>query len=397
MFPVFIPSKGRAGLKGTWDKLKACDIPYTVVVEPQDYALYKKHHSTVSCLPFDDRGVDFVRNFILETLSPSSGWYWCIDDDIQHFFAIREAERKVEEVDIRTMMGLANPRDALAIQPGTCIIGIEYNQFMRNLLAHHNPYMVDSYVNICVCINRALMPRGVNHETLRYRFPIREDYDMCLQVITNGGHVFRYRCVGFAAPSMGQKPGGMTEFYKTKKNLIRECNKKMIETWGDDVCTEVVKGSGPTLRNDLSIKWRHSQEIAAGKRAREAIEGVSKRPVGWSGWTVMEDMMPDVVGLGLIPKKDVKRGDEVCLLLPKWGALSAMVIELDHSKKRRHVTVVPDPNRKDITCTTLSVFLEDIYEIPSKESGGIAGLQKALTSVEIKDVGVVPMPKLISF
>eukprot|EP00760_Papus_ankaliazontas_P018520 PhM_4_TR17525/c0_g1_i1/m.3820 len=92
VYPVFIPSKGRAGKPGTWDHLTSSEIPFTVVVEPQEYTAYKaafdgNAFASVARLPMNDQGVCYVRNHILEKLSPKSGWWWCIDDDIQVFKA----------------------------------------------------------------------------------------------------------------------------------------------------------------------------------------------------------------------------------------------------------------------------------------------------------------------
>jgi len=399
MLPVFIPSKGRAGQSGTWDKLTECKIPYTVVVEPQDYDAYCRHHppSSVVCLPSDNRGVHFARNYILEALAPLEGWYWCIDDDVQVFYGVRvvaheggrEPSQIVEEIDILTMMDLANPRDALLVQPDTCLIGIEYECFLRQLKPHLNPYMIDSYANVCVCLNKALLPRkGVSQEPLRYRWPIREDYDMCLQIIAGGKHVFRYRCVGFRAPQMGTKPGGMTAFYHTKKDLIRECNRKMIEEWGEDVCTEVVKGTGVTKRFDLSIRWKYSAETAKSKKRERDEEKVAFKSVkGWKGWTVLEEEVPDADALGLTCKKTVKVGDVVCMLVPRFGAITATVMECHRkSKSDISVTVIPDPSHKGITQLTMHSALEDLYEIPQ---GGVVAVQRAISSVDVRDVGVV--------
>ena len=265
--PIFIPSKGRAeGKRCTWHLLRESNLPHTIVVEPQEYEWYVKQLrgdspsssslTSVVQLPENNKGVIYVRNYILRSLAPDSGWFWIIDDDIESFYALQQRDFKVVPVDARTALSLANPHDAVQVQPGTCLIGLEYHQFMGRLdFRRSEPYIVDSYVNICVCMNRALLPSGPQGEDLSYRFPIREDYDMCLQIIAQGGHVFRYRCVGFRAPAMGTKPGGMTEFYQKQKALIHACNLKMEQLWSPGICAECVKGSGKTQRKDLRINW----------------------------------------------------------------------------------------------------------------------------------------------
>ncbi|KNH07284.1 GTP binding protein [Perkinsela sp. CCAP 1560/4] len=275
--PIFIPSKGRWKRKRTtWSLLLHEGIPCTLVVEPLELHAYQQvveesmrisdqaSKIDVVALPLDDQGICYSRNHILLTLAPPSSWFWMIDDDIYSFSAVKRSTREQVNISISKALRIANPRDATNIDPKTCIIGLEYSQFMHRLVPREKFYMKNSYANICVCINRGLFPK--TSLDIQYRFPVREDYDLCMQIIAHGGVVFRYQCVGFTAPGMGTTLGGMTAFYENQKDLIRQCNSVMIAFWGDNICTEIVKGKTggktPRVRFDLKIHWQRLGKVA---------------------------------------------------------------------------------------------------------------------------------------
>ena len=265
--PIYIPSKGRwMKSKSTWINLISEDLSFTLVVEPKELEKYRdavsfcmktsqsKSQPQIVTLPEDDMGIGYARNHILNVLSPNS-WFWMVDDDISSFFAFSRGKEKMDNVSIRTALGIANPQDVLALEPAVCIIGLEYSHFMFDAARLKTFYTLNSYANICVCINRSLFPQHSKYD-IKYRFPVREDYDLCMQVIASGGMTFRCRCAGFRAPSMGSAEGGMTPFYNTQHNLIKQCNDLMVSLWGDIICKEVIRGSGKSQRLDVKINWK---------------------------------------------------------------------------------------------------------------------------------------------
>eukprot|EP00759_Apiculatamorpha_spiralis_P035159 PhF_6_TR36127/c0_g1_i2/m.52438 len=450
--PIFIPSKGRATANGTWTALQEVGLPYTVVVEPQDFDEYKQHHAhyrhaSVVSLPKNDQGVQYVRNYILYKLSPPVGWYWCIDDDVTVFYALSQQESQQDElvrVNIKQALELASPADALTVAPNACLLGLEYLQFASMALNKGRPlYRLNSYANICCCINRSRFPKAliVPDCDFTYRFPIREDYDMCLQIITNGGSVFRFRNVSFSAPGMGTKPGGMTEYYRKKQKEIIRCNRTMVRFWGDDIVVECIKGKGETEREDLRIMWFRAEKVGAGeaepppggpisfegtssddeaqtkkkkkkpapkaKRAREQEEELQEVVVavkekgppppkvapGWQGWTVVEDIQvdPKSVGLNVIPSSShpLPYGAEVCLLHHTYGFLRASVMSCNRKSKSSPPVLLycllPDPFRRDVVTATLTVDAKELCRVPStvKECERIANLVKGNTVVDV--------------
>ena len=273
--PIFIPTRGRwMKTTATWDLLALEGIECTLVVEPMEKALYKEflrskgyNKIEIEVLPLDNMGIGYARDYILCCLAPQSSWFWMIDDDIQRFYAYRKSTQEIEEISVGLALRIASPDDALSIEPKACIIGMEYFQFMHKGASEGVHYRTNSYANICVCMNRSLFPAKAGH-VIRYRFPVREDYDLCMQVIASGGATFRFRCVGFSAPAMGAAEGGMTPFYRLKQEMIRKCNLLMLALWGDEVCKEITRGTGKSRRLDVKVSWRTLE-----KMSERALEG----------------------------------------------------------------------------------------------------------------------------
>jgi len=72
---IGIPSKGRAGKVSTIGIFKNA----TLFVEPQEYNIYKQHYEHVINIGENNKGISFVRNFMLDFYNEPFGM---IDDDI---------------------------------------------------------------------------------------------------------------------------------------------------------------------------------------------------------------------------------------------------------------------------------------------------------------------------
>ena len=102
-FPLFIPSKGRAGNRMTMRILDSIGVQYRVVVEEQEYDTYAQHIPEEKLLVLDpkyqekydtcdglgdtrSKGSGPARNFIWD-LAASEGhkWHWIMDDNISGF------------------------------------------------------------------------------------------------------------------------------------------------------------------------------------------------------------------------------------------------------------------------------------------------------------------------
>lgn len=103
-FPIYIPSKGRAEYCITMRALDEMGVPYSVVVEPQEFAAYKSADIKGRILELDmsykgryelcDRhglsrstGSGPARNFIWDyAAAEGAPWHWIMDDNIKRFY-----------------------------------------------------------------------------------------------------------------------------------------------------------------------------------------------------------------------------------------------------------------------------------------------------------------------
>src|SRR6266568_2436628 len=95
MYPIYIVSKGRAETISTPKVLDTVGIPYTFVLEQQEYEAYRHHfpQSPVVVLPESHKGIAYVRNWLLQYAAQQGHtWYWMMDDDIRGFWKVERGE-----------------------------------------------------------------------------------------------------------------------------------------------------------------------------------------------------------------------------------------------------------------------------------------------------------------
>lgn len=111
-FPVYIPSKGRAAVRLTYERLRLWGVPARLVVEPQEHRTYldagvpardlivldmayKEQYETLDDLGLSrGTGPGPARNFIWDhALSEGHAWHWVMDDNIRDFYRLHQNTR----------------------------------------------------------------------------------------------------------------------------------------------------------------------------------------------------------------------------------------------------------------------------------------------------------------
>ncbi|CAD2214547.1 hypothetical protein AGDE_14753 [Angomonas deanei] len=160
--------------------------------------------------------------------------------------------------------------------PNIAIYSLEYTRFAY--VYDEKAVSINSYANIACLFNYALVhnppsphyfppvpPRGVRppHEVLVgyigndmlwYRFAVREDYDINLQLIARGLFTVRFRNLSFDVPQMGKVRGGLTDYYRTCQEEIKKQNQRFLLQW-PSIAVSCVKGKNATEREDIRIRW----------------------------------------------------------------------------------------------------------------------------------------------
>lgn len=88
MFPIYIPSRGRADTATTPRLLQESGVPFILVVEPQDQTQYRQHFpdSEIFVMQENNQGISYARNACLSHAQQSNKqFHWQVDDNIRSF------------------------------------------------------------------------------------------------------------------------------------------------------------------------------------------------------------------------------------------------------------------------------------------------------------------------
>lgn len=245
VYPIFVPSKGRALTSNLLKATTSCHLPITVVVEPQESEIYAKEYMNYNILVLEknDQGITYVRNEIKEYAEKMGlHKFWMMDDDINGFF-FREGNKMIKST---AELVLLDAQDHLEKIPNLGIGALEYQQLAWSATKE---YAMNSYCDVCVLID--------NERTAgqRYRPYLegKEDRDFAMQTIAAGMQTARTTLYAFSAPKNGSNAGGLKETFYDKDGREAECSRRMIEVWGNHICQLKSKPDG---RPDVRIKWK---------------------------------------------------------------------------------------------------------------------------------------------
>jgi hypothetical protein len=240
IYPIYIPSKGRPE-NTTGQLLTQAELPFTLVVEPQDAPAYLKHWSEgrLMILPRDNQGIAYVRNQII---AQNKHWYWMLDDDLTGFFETRN--RRNVRITASIALGLAQQ---ITVGLGATQIALEYQQYAWSA---RREYVLNGYCDVCVAID------GSKARLFRYRAEanLKEDRDFTLQLLSCGYRTARVSTVSFACPKNGTNKGGLYDQYQA--GIEREAVNTMVRLW-PGVCFPQTKPDG---RYDVKINWKAFSE-----------------------------------------------------------------------------------------------------------------------------------------
>lgn len=240
---IFVPSKGRAGTSKTIENLWLAKATFTVVVEPQEAFIYRKAYpyAMFLVLPANDRGIGFVRQFILEKAREEDlSFYWMLDDDITSMFEVRD--RRCIKTEFTKVLQLAQAQFMARADVGQG--ALEYQQFAWSATF---PFKFNSYCDVAVFINVGLT-RKINY---RSEMDLKEDRDFTIQLLHSGLRTMRTCWLAFGAPKNGSNTGGLQKIYKQVGREL-EAVKRMVEAW-PTYCSPQVKKDG---RQDVKINWK---------------------------------------------------------------------------------------------------------------------------------------------
>ena len=97
-YPIYIISKGRWESRLTARALDKINVPYHIVVEPQEYDNYAQYidPSKILVLPFSNLGLGGIpaRNWVWEhSISIGAKRHWIMDDNIRAFYRLNRNKK----------------------------------------------------------------------------------------------------------------------------------------------------------------------------------------------------------------------------------------------------------------------------------------------------------------
>lgn len=178
VFPIYIPSKGRADTCYTARHLDRDGVPFKLVVEPQETAAYVEKFGVqrVLQLPFSNPGsVIPARNWIKDhATSAGAKRHWQLDDNIDGFRRVFRGQRLYchSAIALRAAEIFTERYENIAIS------GLEYTMFFVPGGTDKKPLRVNTRVYSCSLVLNAI--------PYRWRGRYNEDTDICLQALAGG-------------------------------------------------------------------------------------------------------------------------------------------------------------------------------------------------------------------
>lgn len=176
--PLYVISKGRWDSRLTVKELESLNIPYHIVIEPQEYENYAKYISPdkILVLPFSNLGQGSIpaRNWVWEhSISIGAERHWILDDNIENFHRLNNNMKP--RVTSGTIFKVAE--DFVDRYENVALAGFNYYSFCK-CSDKVNPYTLNTRIYSCILIK--------NDIPYRWRGRYNEDTDLSIRVLKDG-------------------------------------------------------------------------------------------------------------------------------------------------------------------------------------------------------------------
>jgi len=205
-FPVYIISKGRWESRHTSKAFDRMQIPYHIVVEPQEYEKYAKFIDSkkILVLPFSNLGQGGIpaRNWVWNhSVSIGAKRHWIFDDNILSFYRLNQNRR----IYIDSGTALRIIEDFVLRYKNVRLAGLNYMGLCKNRDVVP-PFYLNTRVYSMILIDNSL--------THMWRGRYNEDTDLSLRVMKDGDCTVLFNAfLGDKMATMTQRGGNTDELY----------------------------------------------------------------------------------------------------------------------------------------------------------------------------------------
>lgn len=243
-YPVYIISKGRWESRLTSKALEKINVPYRIVIEPQEYDQYSSviDKKKILTLPFSNLGMGSIpaRNWVWEhSIEEGHERHWILDDNIGNFRRVKDGKRiRVKD---GTIFRIAEKFVDRYIN--IALAGFQYTFFN---VSYRNPILFNTRIYSHILIK--------NDIPYRWRGRYNEDTDLSLRVLKDGWCTvlfFAFTCDKTA--TMKMKGGNTDELYQQNEKFDGRLEMaKHLQKQHPDV-VNIVKKWG---------RWQHSVDYS---------------------------------------------------------------------------------------------------------------------------------------
>lgn len=217
-YHIYIPSKGRSDNCLTAILLKKEGIPFTIMVEPQDYDDYRRYYPKKNLLVLkkNSGGLAYARNSALEASSETGAEaHWQMDDDIKGFFKRKEGKNKKISA-ARAIKKLEKIFDSYT---NVAVIGHRHSAFA---FSYSDKYSYNHSPSTCFLVKNGL--------GIKWRKNTIEDADYGLQVLTSGWTTLVTNRYIFSAVPHNKQKGGLSATDSLNDPIFKHYE-KLASTW----------------------------------------------------------------------------------------------------------------------------------------------------------------------
>jgi hypothetical protein len=236
-YPVYIISKGRweENARLTSRSLEKINVPYRIVIEPQEYAQYASaiDPKKIIVLPFGNLGQGSIpaRNFVWEhSIREGAARHWILDDNIDGFFRFQHNLKC--PVGDGTIFRIAE--DFTDRYDNVAISGFQYFMFVLRKKADTPPFTANTRIYSCILLS--------NDIPYRWRGRYNEDTDLSLRALKDGWCTILFNAfLALKKTTMTMKGGNMEKLYAGDDGRLKMAESlrlqhpehvKIVEKWG---------------------------------------------------------------------------------------------------------------------------------------------------------------------
>jgi len=212
-YPIYVISKGRWETRLTSKALEKMELPYHIVVEPQEYEQYASviDPAKILVLPFSNLGLGSIpaRNWVwAHSADNGDERHWILDDNIDGFFRLTDNLK----VPVSTGSTFRAAEDFVERYENVALAGFQYFMFASRKTVMP-PFTLNTRIYSCILIKNDL--------PYLWRGRYNEDTDLSLRALKDGWCTVLFNAfLAFKSTTMTMKGGNTDELYAGDGRLL---------------------------------------------------------------------------------------------------------------------------------------------------------------------------------